>query len=144
MNREILFGGKRVDNGEWVYGIPIQTHISTFIVFEDNPHYCSQYGYMEIDGLVKVIPETVGEYTGLTDKNGKMIFDGAIVRHHNDNLGLESEEKGVVFWDEKTCGWRRTSNGYFHNGIVKTYRLSPECIYEVIGNIHDNPELLER
>ena len=91
---------------------------------------------------LEVIPETVGQYTGLTDKNGMKIFEGDIVRHHNDLPDSEIIEMGVVFWDEKYCGWRRTSNGAFHHGVVDTYRISPECVYEIIGNIHDNPELI--
>ena len=137
--REILFRAKRLDTGEWVEGF---FSSETF------------YGYTPNDDRVFIIqkgtgfycpvdPATVGQFTGLVDKNGRRIFEGDVVRHHNDNPDSEIEEKGVVFWDEKYCGWRRTSNGQFHHGIVDTYRLSPECLYEVIGNIHDNPELLE-
>ena len=137
--REILFRGKRKDNGEWVEGnlfVPdkvTRLEAPTEILVGTNVVRISY----EVD------PETVGEYTGLTDKNGKRIFEGDIVRHHNNYPDSEIEEKGVVFWCEKYCGWRRSSNWAFHHGAVDTYRLSPDCLYEVIGNIHDNPELLE-
>jgi len=128
--RELLFRGKRRDNGEWIEG-----YLAAFDLI------CPSYPYA---GFVGVDPETVGQYTGLKDKNGKRIFEGDIVRHHNGNPYADSDniELGKVYWDEKYCGWRRTSNGAFHHGCVDTYRMSPDCVYEVIGNIHDNPELL--
>lgn len=84
----------------------------------------------------------MGQYTGLTDKNGTRIFEGDIIRHCNNNPYADIEEKGVVFWDEKFLCFRRTSNGGFHHGKVDTYRLSAQCDYEIIGNIHDNLELI--
>lgn len=65
--REILFKGKNFEIEAWFTGIPITTHIGTFMVFEENPHYCSQYGYMEIDGLCEVDSNTISEFTGLYD-----------------------------------------------------------------------------
>lgn len=141
--REILFRGKakRFLGLPWVEGYFMDIlgngtpYIATIAPIKDDEEAI-------INGEI-VIPETVGQYTGLTDKNGKKIFEGDIVRHHNDCPDSESKEKGVVFWDEKYCSWRRTSNGAFHHGIVDTYRMSHNCVYEVIGNIHDNPELLK-
>lgn len=128
--REILFRGKRLDNGEWVEGSfcpNSKGDIPCIIVYNGE-----MAGYwFDID------PATVGQFTGLLDKNGQRIFEGDIVRHHDDNPDSEIEEKGVVFWDEEYCGWHRTSNGQFHHGVVDTYHLSPCCIYEVIDNIHE-------
>ena len=136
--REILFRGKRIDNGDFVFGMPW--------IFEDHACICPwDKGMCKYDTgyyPVPVIPETVGQYTGLTDKNGKRIFEGDIVCHYNENPFTKSTdiEKGEVFWDKDFCGWRRTTNHVFHSGVVDTYRMSSQCVYEVIGNIHDNPE----
>lgn len=68
MSREILFHGKRVDNGEWVISDSIMQ------IKEQNPRL-----WVEFDGWVEVIPETVGQFTGLTDKNGKKIFENGYI-----------------------------------------------------------------
>lgn len=147
--REILFRGKRKDIGEWVYGSLMQitykeenNAIPFRMIFEDKFSFVG--GYAKSLSRAVVDPETVGQYTGLKDKNGRRIFEGDIVRHHNGSLYADSDniELGKVYWDEKYCGWRRTSNGAFHHGCVDNYRISPDCIYEVVGNVHDNPELL--
>ena len=140
--REILFRGKRKDNGEWIQGDLLHDRF-----ISSNEKICRIYN--EESKLTHredvVIPETVGQYTGLKDKNGKRIFEGDIILHHSDNIYAipANAEKGLVYWDDMCCGWRRTSNGVLHNNVVKTYRMSNECDYEIIGNIHDNPELLE-
>ena len=141
--REILFRGKWLGNGSWVEGAFCPKNCDSIF---GQMVYCPSIIKLDEpdDGYwFDVDPATVGQYTGLKDKNGKRIFEGDILRHCNDNPDSEIEEKGVAFWDEKYCGWRRTSNGEFHHGVVDTYRLSPDCVYEVIGNIHDNPELLK-
>ena len=145
--REILFRGKRLNNGEWIVGHLLRYFGGRARIVETGENI---FSYEMDDSIIQtvahhVIPSTVGQYTGLCDKNGKKIFEGDIVRHHNDSpyFTTEKEEKGVVFWDDQYCGWRRTSNGEFHGGVVKDYRMSKTCDYEIIGNIHDNPELLE-
>lgn len=143
--REILFRGKRVDNGEWVYGfyanIP-EHHIDKlsgkdFIVSINNGL------------LMEVLPETVGEYTGLTDKNGKKIFEGDIVKYD--------------LWDDK-FDYCEVKFGYFY-AAMDSYNGGPALGFyladingkaddrgfsknmykyiEVIGNIYDNFELLQ-
>lgn len=136
--REILFRGKRTDNGEWVEGIPIITHIGTFIVLEENPHYCWQYGYMEIDELAKVNPDTVGQYTGLTDLHGVRIYEGDVVKVTDDYGETDFSDGGVGdvgFYDGLWYVSGEVNNGL--NDLTKVYYV------EVIGKIHDNPELLE-
>jgi len=139
--KEILFRGKSVDTGKWING---------FYVQKLNP--CSEDGEPRIHFImdvppfgVAVYPETVGQYTGLTDKNCKKIFEGDIVRHYNVTTNVDSKwifDFGTVFWDNEYQGYRRTTHEVSSEGTVKTYTLSASCIYEVIGNIHDNPELL--
>ena len=130
MNREILFRGKRTDNGEWVEGL----------VARYNPKFdCANI----VDGFESLVPvktETVGQYTGLTDKNGKKIFEGDIVKHYNHcRIKEYSEDIGRVFYYAETCRFLRTSK-LFPDNCLEIYS---SCEYEVIGNIYDNPELLE-
>lgn len=122
--REILFRGKRKDNGEWVEGVPIKNKLGTFICYEENPHYCSQYYYMEIQDIVEVIPETVGQYTGLTDKNGKSIFEHDIIMYPHSGF--------TVLWQGEIAGFMP-----FYEPCFKAIGGDGE----VVGNIFDNPEL---
>ena len=137
--REILFRGKRVDNGRWVDGYYVYddcgqiTENPTSYIVHLNQHPC---GWDTIP--YEVIPETVGQYTGLTDKNDTKIFEGDIV-------------EGVVYWQERpkngVVAFRDGSFGLiWHRGDVEQFNpFTSMCNveYEVIGNIHDNPELLE-
>ncbi len=132
--REILFRGKRIDNGEWVEGFYCP---ATFGYFPCRPAIVPKED-MD-DGCwhpEEVDPSTVGQYTGLTDKNGKRIFEGDIMEHHAQ--GDLTVNRGVVNWDAKNARWAHQLNTmnpcfYMHN---------PKTV-EVIGNVHDNPELLE-
>jgi uncharacterized phage protein (TIGR01671 family) len=130
--REILFRGKRKDNGEWVEGSGINTqydirgekhiYIGVLISSETHPK-------MQTIAWYEVIPETVGEYTGFTDKNDKKVFEGDICIA--DSLPF------VVEWNTYECGfyWRDSIKvREFFGGIAKSSNI--------IGNRHDNPELL--
>ena len=128
--REVLFRGKRVDNGKWVYGNLIQRKrwgaIFPIIRAEDN-------GYGNFKEW-EVIPETVGQYTGLDDKNGVKIFDGDVVKATQKG----QTKNGVVVYREGGYFWKFETDQYGYLGeVVK--RWHPE----VIGNIHDNMELME-
>ena len=133
--REILFRGKRTDNGEWVYG--------NYCIAEKLDKSGVEYFIIEIEAegsQYYVIPETVGQYTGLKDKNGKRIFEGDIIKHYNHNPIREySEDVGKVFYYSKSCRFLRTSK-LFPNDCLE---IEGCCEYEVIGNIHDNPEFLK-
>ena len=130
--REILFRGKRIDNEKWVYGNLIQRNIwgAVFPIIraEDN-------GYGNFKEW-EVIPETVGQYTGLDDKNGVKIFEGDIVRYLNS---IESGN-GVVIFD--ACAflfnWIDIDET---DSILRHFQCSEEL--KIIGNIHDNPEVTE-
>ena len=128
--REYLFRGKRKDNGEWVEGcgiIATENWVSIFTVIDDIDENSSEVNEFE------VLPETVGQFTGLTDKNGKKIFEGDVV-----DILTENEEAGIVTYDEG-CFYVK-ADGYsvdFRNNINGNDLL-------IIGNIHDNPEILKR
>lgn len=134
MNREILFRGQCCTDGKWVEGylgieVPDELVIQQFSYDEYFKSDCiDQYS---------VKPETIGQYTGLIDKNGVKIFEGDIVSGHLDDLFPEDESKYKVVWDD--YGWHiKNSTGMdtFEKNWAKQY-------FEVIGNIHDNPELLK-
>lgn len=128
--REILFRGKRKDNGEWIYGY--------YCVFNGMIH-CIYTSYAETDcgdiypDYYEVDPETVGQYTGHTDKNGVKIFEGDIVRYGDTIHEVVFEQRngtayfGLVYSESETLPF----------GHYQDLRQ-----IEVIGNIHDNPELL--
>lgn len=156
MNREILFRGKRKDNGEWVYGNFVRGCVDDFayIVEFGNKELCRNY--------VEVIPETVGQYTGLTDENGKKIFEGDIIRYadlYDYNCYLESIDNPEVYdnvdlsyiltIDEVVYGIKvgypafdLNKHDFEVNGLSELSE-SGQYFYEVIGNVCDNPELLE-
>lgn len=166
--REILFRGKRAYSKEWVEGFYFNRN------WEQIVHHFIKYETWD-EGFVtnEVIPETVGQYTGLTGKNGKKVFEGDIVkcRHRwtNHNFGGTDEE---IFYNQKIKNaygkYKETTNGlydnfyYYRNYCVEyfsrngryrvrngsqfhdlTYSFILNHDIEVIGNIHDNPELLE-
>ena len=139
--REILFRGKRKDNGEWVYGnlfIPDKADTPTQICTGTNVTRISFY----------ISPETVGQYTGLVDKNGKKIFEGDIVEANSYIFVVKFGKCGGVD-NNDNYGYM----GFYFDGFDKItkdcieYGLRNDICYfterEVIGNIHDNPELLE-
>lgn len=126
MKREILFRGKRKDNGEWVYG-----DYHTYSEKGKTDYYVGFSGTDSDPCLV--IPESVGQFTGLTDKNGVMIFEG-------DILKTETDKNMVVSWNKKFASFCIDRDGWaFSHWFGEA--CDPEYI-EVIGNITDNPELL--
>lgn len=150
--REILFRGKSIDNGKWIYGGYFHLHKTTYcyagcddgdndihrIVFERMTDWNVPNRHMMAD----VDPETVGQYTGLTDKNGRKIFEGDICRFNRFNTVYV----GRIVFDINPASfvmWYHSIVGAY--GETATHKmLIYECVeIEVIGNIHDNPELLE-
>lgn len=133
--REVIFRGKRADNGEWIEGSLLQ------VDWCDKPSTYSIAPNTPVSVFYSVIPETIGQFTGLTDKNGTKIFEGDIVLYGtNTNRAKNKETHEVVF---ETRG----ENGYFGIRIseIETWQFCfevPAKLMEVIGNIHDNPELL--
>ena len=131
--REILFRGKRSD-GEWAFGSLLKVTFdgTTYnLTFADN--FLFVLGQAKAMEHAAVIPETVGQFTGLTDKNGKKIFEGDIVKAERICNGL--------YWTGCVVWW----HGCFAIQGIKDSNNVPAIDlfrnYEVIGNIHDNPEL---
>ena len=139
--REILFRGKRVDNGEWVYGyLCVFKGVSQMYVpfTEEEEKENEGHIFSAIGGVWHIIiPETVGQYTGLTDKNGKKIFEGDIVKY-DDLTGIINYSFGCYCVKTNKPDWRNRNNP----AIDIVFNEYPNEI-KVIGNIHDNPELLE-
>ena len=141
--REIKFRGKRIDNHKWVHGYYFEgfTGIPYILVLHD--HILGMTEFYEVD------PDTVGQYTGLKDKNGKEIYEGDIVRmhfffenYHPVTLGVFEDEEEIV------CKLSITPLGvYFESdnmtGYLCDHLQEPSEELEVIGNIHDNPDLLK-
>ena len=128
MNREILFKAKRIDNykGEWVEGYLVRYGFTGQEKYYIVPDYASDLYGIAID------PRTICQYTGLTDKNGKKIWENDIVI---------CGSKLIVTWNEMFAGWCLTKKGWIYNHYFGE-ACSPEDV-EAIGNIFDNPELLE-
>lgn len=139
MNREILFHGKRVGNDEWAEGYLFKTWNRTYLLW-------GMTG--DVPNMVEVKPETVGQYTGLTDKNGKKIFEGDIVCLVYDDKMLSTGDVQFdygVFGIEWT-GFKKNKRmvggfGQLHN--LRRFDDGLADRIKVIGNIYDNPELLE-
>lgn len=152
--REILFRGKRIDNGEWLEGVIVVWDEEYYIAPAIINRYISMGGrgkgrrrlfgdYYHVDS------STVGQYTGLTDKNGKKIFEGDIVHYIYDSgkeNGWKVDQNSIIKWD---------FSGFYMDGIFGSNKYACRSgwlenivcnggkFFEVIGNIHDNPELLE-
>lgn len=129
--REIRFRGKRIDNGKWVCG--------------DLRH-----GFRSKKPFVKgfaVDPSTVGQYTGLIDKNGTPIYEGDIIKVNytvkyadRDKQDEEHTATTIVYWNDFRASFALEFHKYANDDL---YRFVRDKYAEVIGNIHDNPELLE-
>lgn len=128
--REILFRGKRVDDGKWVEGFYSQMPNTYAEDGKPLRHCIDDYPCCNV-----VNPETVGQYTGLTDKNGKRIFEGDVVVIETDCIPSFMLNRYVVVWDDDQVAYKLLKDNTIYD--------LPMGRMETIGNIHDNPELLE-
>lgn len=154
--REIKFRGKQTDNGEWVYGKYLQAtdHWSNsrgkhkdWIV----TGMIQNGGWVALLGRYAVIPETVGQYTGLKDKNGVEIYEGDVVSAEHDFYETYSrgniESNNLEVWEEVVDRIDLLVDVVYIDGafMCAEWYLGnfKENEIEVIGNIHDDPELME-
>jgi uncharacterized phage protein (TIGR01671 family) len=154
--REIIFRGKRVDNGKWVEGCYVNhltrmlCPIGDFLKEGDEKHYIVKSGFADWNmprdlEFVEVIPETVGQSTGRTDKNGKRVFEGDILcadtgrRWVNGNCTDYTQYVVVVYNSQKARFEILGKLGQSHKALDQ---VIDKCSATVAGNIHDNPELL--
>ena len=131
-----MFRGKRTDNCEWAYGAPTKDNHGEMVMVKST-FECDEYNCRGANCLY-VDENTVGQYTGLTDKNGKRIFEGDILR-----LAYHPEEDVIIEWHDGRFKFRKRNK-------PKDYGYESLCCVQntvdylkVIGNIHDNPELLK-
>ena len=138
VNREILFKAKRKDNGEWVEGYYLG-------IAKINHFICT--GKIKLDGAVKGIlapemyaidPTTICQYTGLTDKNGRKIWENDILKAHLDKNYPQDITYTKIIWNE--CRFCTNEN---HSIDIETLEKWDAEHYEVCGNVFDNPDLLE-
>ena len=130
--REILFRGKRTDNGTWAYGY-------LFCIWERT--YLCWGTTNDVPNMKEVLPETVGQYTGLTDRNGKKIFEGDICKFKRFN----DVHIGKVVFNVTTASfimWYQPIVGAYGEKATQKMLLSVCDNIEVVGNIHDDPEIL--
>ena len=143
--REILYRGKLVQNGAWVYGYYCKMGETTYAFEEDYQKYPVKTFHMIAQEsmtdsglpnklrLYEIDPETVGQYTGKNDRNAKKIFEGDILR--NDSTG----EIVSVWWDEDHCCF------VCRGGEVSPVQVGSVSYQStIIGNVHENPEILEQ
>ena len=134
--REILFRGKRLETGEWVEGAYMPYYYSTrygkvAAIFTNDDVLCKTCRY-------PVDPSTVGQYTGLKDKNGKRIFEGDILGTRYDSFDIDYVVVEVVKWFRN--GWATQEGDCMPDSLTEDGILPYS---EIIGNIHDNPEILK-
>lgn len=134
MSDRHLCKAKRTDNGEWVEG---------YYAFIDNVHYiytgalCNGGLYVLAESF-EIDPSTICRCTGLKDKkNNKLIWENDIAKHYNNSNLPEQYDIGVIQWDDIQLRFKRTSTM-----SKECVCINSSCVYEVIGNVFDNPELL--
>lgn len=139
--RNILFRGKRSDNGEWIEGYYAKvadclTEKPIDLIFNLDGLL---FPHNEIGGCNEIESETIGRYTGLVDKNGVKIFEGDVVKTKFGRLCVV-----LQFSSRAYCGWDLrpvdTVDNILHTKAPTTYDLWEDKNLEVVGNIHDNPE----
>lgn len=137
MKREIRFRGKRIDNGEWVYGDLENPRIKDAALihcYRNDGKYDRQH---------KVEIESVGQFTGVSDRNNREIYEGDIIKT-KDRFGC-GDNIGYIAWLPQECGfvivWKKYDSRLGHRSRGGSYRCDPSL--EIVGNLYDNPELVK-
>ena len=160
--RTIKFRGRRIDNNEWVYGylyrLKLPNGEACMILTQDNNHLDNSLepkyhlAFTLWVDLFIVEPVTVGQFTGLYDKNGKEIYEGDILLWTRKNVHIEGcplrdfADRCETFYDDDKCAFRfkyKLDCGSCIGLLDFSDDRADESYIEIIGNIHDNPELLK-
>ncbi len=145
--REIIFRGIQTENGKWKEGFFAKSMTDKPMIMPDVTFATRDmsgiiYDSMDLGRFYFVIPESVGQFTGLLDKNGKKIFEGDILKYHS---GGENCFRKVVFriaaFHSEVLDWKPNNNKPTHPLYFCSFTGVDEI--EVVGNINDNPELLK-
>lgn len=134
MAREICFRGKSKSTGEWVEGYYVGDN--TIIPFNEVVY---DLGCIDTSSSHECYPDTIGQFTGLYDKNGKEVWEGDVI-HDTDSEGRDIIHY-VTYRDAAFIGVLKGHPLFSHSTLTQSWMI--ECEKEVIGNIHDNPELLK-
>lgn len=133
--REILFRGKSVHTGKWLAGDLLRNYFDADdrCIYVDHEDNIPGYNEFALSGAEQVVPESVGQYTDLTDKNGTKIFEGDFIKTRHGVRYIAFKEGCFVAKKphSKICA------------NMRDYMREIEGACEVIGNIHDNPELMD-
>lgn len=143
MNNRYICKAKRKDNGEWIEGYLVKHNERYYIYYEYADEMCQTGNYLSYK---QVISETVGECTSFTDVNSELLFTGDIVESRGSENKEDWKRWVIVFFDGSYCFEReiprkrkyKYEQNLLCDGGINLYGLTK------IGNIHDNPELLER
>jgi len=148
--REIKFRGKDMDGSGWVYGHLVKEVCCDVWIFPHDDTYCNAGGdwyYRKSPGFCVVDPETVGQFTGLKDKNGVEIYEGDVVvsQFSEKSFGVVTwHTDGYFFIDFSFGEWQYYGNGFEPLGEIMKRKIDGKSHqFKVIGNIHDNPELIK-